>query len=53
MTYLHEGRISEVKHVSTPNGSSSGVELIPNMDPYCSVVFVLILNLLQDPRSLN
>jgi hypothetical protein len=45
MTYLHEGRISEAQHVSTPNGSSSGVELMFNMDPYFKVVLSLILNL--------
>jgi hypothetical protein len=26
MTYLHEGRISEAQHVSTPYGSSSGAD---------------------------
>jgi hypothetical protein len=44
-------------HVSTPNGSSSGanfvlsVVFITNMDPYCEVIFVFDIALLQDLQS--
>jgi hypothetical protein len=39
MTYLHEDpTISETQYVSTPNESSSGAELIPNLDAYCKVL---------------
>jgi hypothetical protein len=51
ITYLHEGRISEAQHVSTPNGSSSGddslsVVLYPIWIHIVGLFLVLILNLL-------
>jgi hypothetical protein len=51
MTYLHEGRIPEAQHVSTPNGSSPGAELYLIWIHIIGFVFVLILNLLHGPPS--
>jgi hypothetical protein len=58
MTYLHEGRISEAQHVSTPNGSSSGAdsslsaELVRNMYPYCRVVLCFYIQLITRSSKL-
>jgi hypothetical protein len=57
MTDLHEGRISEAQHVSTPNGSSSGADssqvltLYPIWIDILGLFCVLTLNLLQGPPS--
>jgi hypothetical protein len=52
MIYLHGGRRSEV-HVSTPNGSSSGAESKPNMDPYCRVVLRFDIELVTRSSKLK
>jgi hypothetical protein len=53
MAYLHEGRISEAQHVSIPNESSSGVEFISDMDPYCAVVLCFDIELVTRSSKLN
>jgi hypothetical protein len=53
MTYLHGGHISEAQHVSTSNGSSSGAELTPNMDPYFRVVLCFDIKLVTRSSKLK
>jgi hypothetical protein len=53
MIYLHEGHISQAQRVSTHNGSSSGAELIPNMDPYCRVVLCFDIELVTRSSKLK
>jgi hypothetical protein len=53
MSYLHEGRISESEHVSTPSGSSLVAKLIPHMDPYCRVVLCFDIELVTKSSELK
>jgi hypothetical protein len=57
MTCLHESSISEAQHVSTRNGSSSGVGSSKVLNIYLILIhiaglfFVLLFNLLQDSQN--